>query len=240
MPGILGTRGAEIDLLCGQADIRKTETHAGIKFFIGTLDGVDIILSCTNAGKIAAAVGTQILFDQFRVDEMILVGPASPLVPYLQQGDLVIGERAWQFDPSRVGEESVDHPVEMNGAVISADDTLVYRVAESYKGLYSHLSNRPQLIAGTIVSDDRGGFSRRVVGLLHRELGVVAVDHEAASVAAVCAMNDKPFVIIRTIVDALADSAPGKEPNGPPPSPEHLTMLVRSALAEPQPAAVRE
>jgi len=234
MLAILGTRGIEIDLLRTQAEMGRAETHAGMKFLLGALDGVDVALANPGPGKIATSVATQILFNRFDVDEVIFVGPASPLVPYLQQGDLVIGERSWQFDPSHVSGCDKE-----NDAIIAADETLVRRITETYKELYSHRSNRPQLIKGTIVSDDQGIFNKRIIGLLHRELGVVALDREAATAAAVCTMNGKPFAVVRTIVDDLADTPSDADRSGLQATPEHLTTLVREALVERQPVHVR-
>lgn len=239
MQAILSTRGIEIDMLRAQAKTGRTEIHAGIKFLPGALDGVDVVMTYSGPGKIAASVATQILFDKFDVDEVIFIGPASPLVPYLQQGDLVIGARSWQFDPAHVSEYGRENDADRNGAIIAADETLVRRITETYKELYSHRSNRPQLIEGTIVSDDHGIFNKRIIGLLQRELGVVALDREAATAAAVCAMNAKPFVVVRAIVDAQADIPSGAGRSGLQATPEHLTTLVREALVERQPVHVR-
>jgi adenosylhomocysteine nucleosidase len=235
MPAIIGTRANEIDLLCAQADIRTTETYAGKKYFLGMLDGADVILTYTGVGRIAAAVTTQILFDRFDVDEMILTGTASPLVPYLQQGDVVVCERAWQFDPAHIAEPDGGDDAAMNGSIIPADEAMVRRITDAYREMYSQMSNRPQLIAGTIVSDDRAIFDRRVIALLHRELGAVAVDRESATVAEVCRMNERRFAVVHTIVDTVLDIGSADNQSGLNAISEHVAAMIREALTDRQP-----
>ncbi len=238
MLAILGSRGIEIDLLCARAEIGRSERYAGMKFFLGAIDSAEVVLANPGAGRISSAAATQIVIDRFDADQIIFIGPASPLVPYLQHGDLVVGERLWQFEADRIAADQPSGDAETDGVMVSADRTMLQQVETAYRELFSRKSNRPQLISGTIVSDNHGLFSKKTISLLHREFGAIAVDHAGATVAEVCHMNARPFAVIRVIRDVPAESEGIEAAAGLEVVPEHLAALVCDAFIEKQPALV--
>lgn len=211
MLAILASRGDEIRQLKEHMIADPEQIHAGIPYYPGMIDGAAAVLADIGADPIRAAAATQIALDRFGVDEVIAIGPTHPLVPYLQEGDLVIGERLWQFDPDRVGrpDEAVD--LFDDESIISSDYGLIRRLEDAYKSRFAGQSSRPQLISGAIVSDERRTFGKKTAGFLHRRFGAVALDRTGAAMANVCCMNDVALVVFRTVTELPTPTKTGEE-----------------------------
>ena len=90
MIGLMGAMEEEVGLYTSYADIEFTKRYAGMDFHKGNIEGGEVVIVQCGIGKVSAAVSTQILIDRFDVDTVILTGLAGSLVPYLQQGDIVV------------------------------------------------------------------------------------------------------------------------------------------------------
>jgi adenosylhomocysteine nucleosidase len=238
MLAILGSSGEEIAYLKEQLDVNEEHIHAGISFHSGTIDQASIVVAEAGTGRVRVAAATQIVLDRFDADEVVLVGSAQPIVPFLQQGDLVIGERLWQFDATHIASIDEETDVLDDDSTIAADPGLVRRLDSAYKGLFSHQSDRPQLISGMIVSDDHRRFGKKMIGTLHRRFGAVAVDYTGAAAAEVCCMNDVSFVVVRTITEMPSNVRQENTGPGPRPRPECAGALIREILSSKSPVSV--
>jgi adenosylhomocysteine nucleosidase len=198
---IIGVAREEIGYLKSLTEIKSQESHAGMDYYSGIFESEEVVLVCSEMGKIPIAVAAQIAIDHYNPDMIIASGPGGPLVPYLQQGDLVVADRLIQL-PSRK-EVTVEFEANDLGksAIIPAEPGLFSRLADSYETVYKGKSNRPQLVIGTVVSSDRAIPERRIIGRLQRDFGAVAIDRDGATLARVCRMNGKPFLMIKTILD---------------------------------------
>jgi len=152
-------------------------------------------------------------------------------VPYLQEGDLVIGERLWQFDPNRMTRMDEIADLFDDESVISSDYGLVRRLEDAYKNLFARQSSRPQLISGGVVSDDHRTFSKRTSNLLHRKFGAVAYDSTGAALAEVCCMNDVSLVVVRTVTEIMPEPVFGDESRGITAGPMHAVMLILEIIS---------
>jgi adenosylhomocysteine nucleosidase len=238
MLAILGSREAEIIRLQEQMTVDSEQRYAGIVYLSGAIDGAPVVLAMTGSDRVRAAAATQIVMDRFDVNEAIFLGSAQPLVPFLQQGDLVVAERLWQYDQNRLAATGNDGDVTDDESILSSDYGMVRRLGDAYKDLFSRQSNRPQLIPGAVVSADHRSFGRKTIGLLHRRFGVVAADYTGAAFAEVCCMNDVSFVVLHTVTEISPDAGPGSIQSRPNPKPEHSTALVREILTVKSPAPV--
>jgi adenosylhomocysteine nucleosidase len=240
MLAILGSRNDEIRQLKEHLMADPEQTCAGIDYYPGVIDGTSVVLADIGADPIRAAAATQIALDRFDADEIISIGPAHPLVPYLQEGDLVIGERLWQFDPDRAGrtDEAVD--IIDDDSTISSDYVLIRRMEDAYKSLYAGQSSRPQLISGTIVSDNRRSFGKKTMGLLHRRFGAVALDRIGAAMADVCCINDVSLVVLRTVTEISPQMKTAERTPNFTTRLDHAVNLIREGLSTKSPATVMQ
>lgn len=231
MIGLMGAMEEEIRLFQDYADVVKKQTIAGMKFYSGKIDDSEIVIVKCGVGKVHAAVSTQILIDKFEVDEIILAGLAGSVVPYLQKGDIVMANFLVQHDVDltafgrRLGE------VPSVGRMLEADPGMLKRMNMAYDEVFGRRSDRPQLVVGTIVSGDRFVSDKAVISALQREFGAVATEMEGAAVAQVCLMNDKPFVVIRTISDDASEGAGEQFNNTLEMAPINTFAVIRRFLA---------
>ncbi len=68
---------------------------------------------------------------------------------------------------------------------------------------FSGKSNRPELIIGTVVSNDRELDNKRVIATLQRDFGVVAMDSEGAAVARLCRKHHCSFLGLRAVTESM-------------------------------------
>ncbi|WNR46536.1 5'-methylthioadenosine/adenosylhomocysteine nucleosidase [Paenibacillus roseipurpureus] len=200
---LIGAMNEEIELLVAHmTDVRET-VKAGITFREGTYFGKDVVVCRTGVGKVNAAVTTQILIDQFKVEAVIFTGVAGALAPELNIGDLVISTECVQhdMDVTALGYAKGVIPYEEN-SVFEADRTLVELAAVAGEKLFPG-----KVKQGRVLSGDQFIASREVVAGLHQELSGVCVEMEGASVAQVCGMNGIPYVVLRSMSDKADGSA---------------------------------
>ena len=207
MLGLLGTMQKEIELFVSHADIGRTASYAGTDFYQGTLDGADIVIGRCGVGKVNAAATTQIMIDRFNVDSIILGGLAGSMVPYLQQGDLVLANHLAQYDVDLTVFDHCPGELRAMGRLIETDPAMLKAMTEAYDVVYGERPDRPQMVVGTIISGDRLIADKKAIARLQREFGAVAAEMEGAAVAQVCQLNTVPFLVVRTISDdASADA----------------------------------
>ncbi len=236
MLAILGSRNEEIRQLREHLVADPQQTYAGIAFWPGKIDAAAVVLADIGSDTVRAAAATQIAIDRFGVGEIISVGPAQPLVPYLQEGDLVIGERLWQFDSGRVNRNDDTVDLFDDESIISSDYGLIRRLEDSYKRLFAGQSSRPQMIAGTVISDNKRAFGKNTMSFLHRRFGAVALDRIGAAMAEVCCINDVSLVVMRTIAEVRPDSKAGEGLRKIATGEKYAVHLTRELLAAESPA----
>jgi adenosylhomocysteine nucleosidase len=232
MIGIIGAMEEEIGLYISQSGVEAYETYAKMKFYRALMGDKQAVIVCSGVGKVNAAVATQILIDRFNVSKVVFTGLAGALVPYLQQGDLVVANYLVQYDVdlTAFGRRIGDLP--SVGRMIEADPSLIQRITGAYDIVFGGLPDRPQMIVGTIVSGDKFISDKKTIAWLQREFGAVATEMEGAAVAQVCQMNDVPFLVIRTISDSAGEEAPREFNNSLKKLPENTYKLLSAIFAD--------
>ena len=180
----------------------------GMKLYRGRIGKREIYLLEAGAGKICAAMGTQVLLlIEDDISAVYNIGIAGSLDHTLQIRDIIIADKTAQHD-------MVGNP--KNGR---ANGIIPLHSAED-----SHPGTAPELLAalvetceqlhypvhvGTILSGDMPVFDDAVKERLVQafaELNPIAVDMESASVAFVAAKNNIPCAIIRVISDSASSN----------------------------------
>lgn len=211
--GILTTQHEEVERIIEQIQ-HKTITERGNRvFYEGIFDGVDIVVAFSHWGKVAAALTTSILLQEFKVDRLVSMGIASAVVPELNVGDIVVAQRLFQHDmdmrplfrryeiPLR-GVTSFVTPENELQLATDAVHNFLKQAKELRKELVDYNILAPKLQLGDIASGDLfiTGASRKAT--INRNLpSVLCADMESAAIAQACADFQVPCVFIRTIAE---------------------------------------
>ena len=201
MVGIIGAMNCEVDQVIEKMNIINTSDIAMMKFYMGTLKGVNIVVVCCGIGKVNAAIGTQLLIDRFNVSYIINTGVAGAISEELDIGDVVISNDVTyhDFDPLQL----VRSYPWMPDIFIKADDELIkisQKACESIPII-------KKVYVGRIVSGDKFLSDSEEKKVICSRLSAHCIEMEGASVAHVCYVNMVPFIIIRSISDKADDSA---------------------------------
>lgn len=203
MIGIIGAMQEEVDLLLAALQDKVEVSRSGIRFVTGSLHGRNVTVCKCGVGKVNAAVYTQVLIDRFSVEKVIFTGVAGALDPELNIGDIVISTSSQQhdMDVTPLGfprgvipfQEVSDWP---------ADAELVRIAAEAGEKVAPGRCRK-----GKVLSGDQFVADREAVKQLRETFGGACTEMEGAAVAQACAMNQVPYVVIRSMSDKADGSA---------------------------------
>ncbi|MEM7388796.1 MAG: 5'-methylthioadenosine/S-adenosylhomocysteine nucleosidase, partial [Pseudomonadota bacterium] len=96
--GIIGAMEPEVKILREAMVNPSIMTKAGFTFYTGELAGNTVTLVQSGIGKVASAVATTLLIDNFSPDCVINTGSAGGFEPSLNVGDVVISSEVRHHD----------------------------------------------------------------------------------------------------------------------------------------------
>jgi adenosylhomocysteine nucleosidase len=198
--GIIGAMDIEIELLKEDLELKNTLNKASMEFYEGKLVGKEVVLVRSGIGKVNAAVCTQILIDDFDVDEVIFTGVAGAVDPTLDVGDIVISNEVAQhdIDVTGFGREYGEIPG-LDRVFFEAEKRLVDLAKEAGEKVTA--DEDIKVLIGRILSGDQFIADRDKVTWLEETFAGHCTEMEGAAVGQVCFLNSKPFVIIRSMSD---------------------------------------
>lgn len=201
--GIIGAMSEEVEILKKEMTVSNKKTKAKMEFFSGNLWGKQVVVVTCGIGKVNAAVCTQILVDDFKVDKIINVGVAGGIGEHIYPGDVVVATDLVQhdIDTSAFGDELGQIP-RMDTFDFKCDTELV----ETAKAACADVSGFESFV-GRIVSGDQFIASVEKIRWLQLEFEALACEMEGGSIAQVCYLNSIPFVVIRSISDNANNGA---------------------------------
>ena len=214
-------------LLAAMPDERPV-VLAGRQFWLGHLDGHDVVAVLSRIGKVAAAMTATLLVHEFGAERAIFTGTAGGLGPAARVGDVVVASALLQHDMD-ASPLFPRHEVPLYGTDrFHADETLSAALAEAARAMFANADSgtddadlaidaaqlrafgiaTPRVHAGMVVSGDRFVASASEAAALHQRLpDALAVEMEGAALAQVCHDLGVPFAVVRTISDRADDSA---------------------------------
>jgi adenosylhomocysteine nucleosidase len=217
-------------LLAAMPDERPVRL-AGREFWLGHLDGQEVVVALSRVGKVAAAMTATLLVHEFGAGQAIFTGTAGGLGERVRVGDVVVASALLQHDMD-ASPLFPRHEVPLYGVDRFACDTrLSDALAEAAGAVLaealrdggqasreaaalSALDLRPFSITaprvhrGLVVSGDR--FVARAddgAELRHRLPEALAVEMEGAALAQVCHDLGVPCAVVRTISDRADNAA---------------------------------
>lgn len=202
--GIIGAMDEEVEALKNEMNIKEIKTIANMDFYIGILENKDVMLVRCGIGKVNAAICTQILISELKVDTIINTGVAGAIKDELDVLDLVISTDVQQhdFDVTGFGHKLGEIP-RMDKSIFPADITLVDKAFAASKDVLK--GNKA--VKGRIVSGDIFVSDINLKEKLTINFNAHCTEMEGAAIGHTCYVNNIPFVIIRAMSDKADGSA---------------------------------
>lgn len=195
--GIIGAMESEIELLTKtvKCDIKE---YAHTKFYVGEYGANKVVIACSGIGKVNSALTAQNMITTFGAEKIINTGIAGGLSANLGVGDVVVSSKLTYHDFT-LRFLTYQYP---NTEYFKADAELV-NIAKAVCAEAGERVNVGEIVSGdTFVSDAE--TKNKIIAANPEAL---CVEMEGASIAHVCARNDIPFVVIRTLSDNADDNA---------------------------------
>jgi adenosylhomocysteine nucleosidase len=194
---ILGAMDEEVALLNASLEGLVTQHIAHLTCQTGSYAGHSVMVAKCGIGKVAAALATGLLCQEFQPDVVINTGSAGGFDPRIDVGDIIIGSDLIQHDVNLTHfGYKLGQPAGMP-EVFSADETWAELALEC-------VGNMPDLvgISGIIGSGDAFiGSDEQAVQLRNDFPQLAAVEMEGAAIGQVCHLLDIPCLVIRSISD---------------------------------------
>lgn len=194
---VIGAMEQEVSLLRSKIQNLVTEIHGGFEYYIGQVDGKDIILLKSGIGKVNAAIGTALLIKLYEPNYIINTGSAGGFHTDLEVGDIVISAAVCHHDVDVTPFGYELGQVPGSPACFLPSPSLVEIAKNSIEtlGEVSHMH-------GLIATGDRFMHHPEDVEKTRSDFPeMIACEMEAAAIAQTCQAFEVPFVIIRSLSD---------------------------------------
>jgi len=202
--GIIGAMEQEVSILKQAIENCQTVTKAGCTFFSGQLNGVDVVLLQSGIGKVAAAIGTTILLDEYQPDVVINTGSAGGFDSSLNLGDVVISTEVRHHDADVTAFGYEMGQMAQQPAAFLADEKLMNVAEQALEQMEDKHAVRGLICTGDafVCTAERQAFIRTHFP------SVIAVEMEASAIAQTCHQFNVPFVVVRAISDVADKESP--------------------------------
>jgi adenosylhomocysteine nucleosidase len=202
--GVIGAMEQEVSILKAALTNLEETKKGGCTFFTGQLNGADIVLLQSGIGKVAAAVGTTILLNDYQPDVVINTGSAGGFESSLNLGDVVISTEVRHHDADVTAFGYEIGQMAGQPAAFAADQKLM-DVAEQ---ALSQMEDK-HAVRGLICTGDEFVCRPERQAVIRENFpGVIAVEMEASAIAQTCHQFNTPFVVVRAISDVADKESP--------------------------------
>ncbi|GAB60420.1 5'-methylthioadenosine/S-adenosylhomocysteine nucleosidase [Rheinheimera nanhaiensis] len=202
--GIIGAMEPEVALLREQISEVTTHQSGGYTFYQGTLAGMPVVLVQSGIGKVAAALATALLIQQFKPAAVVNTGSAGGFDPELNVGDVVISTEVRHHDVDVTAFGYAMGQVPQMPAAFVAHPKLIEAAEQSITKL-GFCNTKKGLIA---TGDSFICDPVRIATIRQQFPAMLAVEMEGAAIAQVCHMLNTPFVVIRSLSDIAGKESP--------------------------------
>lgn len=225
--GIIGAMEEEVANLKEQMTEVSVATKASMEFNRGKLNGKNVVVVRCGIGKVNAAICTQILVDDYKVDAIINTGIAGSLKNEINIGDIVVSTDALQHDvdATNFGYPKGQIP-RMDVLSFPADE----RLADLAKEVCREVNPEISVFEGRVVSGDQFISDKDVKNRIVSEFGGFCTEMEGAAIAQGAYLNHTPYVVLRAISDKADDSASVDYPTFEREAIGHCVKLVENMV----------
>jgi len=202
--GIIGAMEPEVAILKSKLVNATSKDIGGYTFHLGLLNDAEVIIVQSGIGKVAAALATAFLINEFQPDYVVNTGSAGGFEQSLKVGDIVISSevRYHDVDVTAFGYEIGQLPA--NPAAYIPHPTLV-NAAKSGIALLDNI----QTLVGLITTGDTFMTKDDDIAKARANFPTMAaVEMEGAAIAQTCYQLNIPFVVIRSMSDIAGKESP--------------------------------
>lgn len=229
MLGIIGAMDEEVAKIKEQMQDVEVTTKAAMEFYKGSIEGHPVVVVRSGIGKVNAAMCTQILADDYKVDAVINTGIAGSLNAEINIGDIVLSTDTLEHDMDAV---NFGYPY----GQIPRMDTLSFKADEKLRNLAKEVCGKVNpdvnVFEGRVVSGDQFISDKEKKEWLIETFGGYCTEMEGAAIGHAAYLNEIPFLIIRAISDKADDSASVDYPTFEAKAIEHSVKLLLALCKE--------
>lgn len=201
---ILGAMDQEIALLTQRIETLTTDTLQHLTVYRGMVGEIEVFIVKCGIGKVASAVATTLLIQQYQPDYVVNTGSAGGFDPRLSVGDIVIASGVKHHDVDithfgyELGQVAGNFPT-----VFDCDQRLIDAAQKAMQTLPTLKS-----IEGLIYSGDAFiGDDNTVMQLKQHFPDMSAVEMEGAAIGQTCHLLNTPFIVLRSLSDIAGKSS---------------------------------
>lgn len=200
MTGIICAMEIELEKILLVTENKEETVISGKKYIKGSICGKNIVASVSGVGKVNAAICAQSMILRFSPNIIINSGVAGGLSDTIATTDIVIADKVVQhdMDMTPVG-KNPGYIIGLDTVEIKCDKKITDALCRSVKKLGIHYET------GTIASGDQFINGGEKVKYIKTVFNASATEMEGAAIGQVCALNNVPFCVLRSISDK-ADS----------------------------------
>ena len=201
--GIIGAMAVEVESLKAEMKNLTVVKKAGMEFYDGILEGMDVVVVQCGVGKVNAAMCAQVLCDCFHVTHLVNTGIAGSLCAELDIGDLLISSDAMyhDVDAQHFGYRMGEVPG-MGVLSFKASEEMIAYAHEAAEAVNPGHSRVGRVASGDVFVAEKA-VKEKIIAIT----GALCTEMEGAAIAHVAWRNELPFVILRAISDKADDSA---------------------------------
>ena len=203
--GIIGAMSIEVESLKGQMKDLRIVKRAGMEFYCGLLEGLEVVIVVCGVGKVNAALCVQILCDCFGVTHILNTGVAGSLCADLDIGDFVISKDAMYHDFTCLPLNPAYVVGQVPGIAVHAFPGDEYLIGFAIKAAEEVHPGHSRI--GRIASGDQFVCSIEQKKQIVADTGALCTEMEGTAIAHAAWRNNTPVVVIRAISDKADDSA---------------------------------
>lgn len=180
--------------------IKNCSIHekAMLKFYTGSIEGIEIVTLFSGVCKTNAAIAAQILIDFFGCGAIINSGVAGGMDKNIRLFDTIISTESSYWD---VSEDILTefHPW-MKTIFFQADKHLLSLAKDAVsKNSFSNIHFGRMITGEAFIEDEHRDK-------INTSFSPLSVDMETASIAHVCYVNKVPYLAVRTVTDTAEHS----------------------------------
>lgn len=202
--GIIGAMDEEVHIMKERMEDVTILKKASMEFYQGRLSGKDVVIVRSGIGKVNAAICTQILVDEFKVEAVINTGVAGSLRNEINIGDIVLSTDTLQHDVDATGfGYALGVIPRMEQSIFAADAGLLALAKEVCETVNPDITT----FLGRVVSGDQFISDHDKKVQLVDTFAGFCTEMEGAAIGQAAYLNQIPFLVIRAISDKADHSA---------------------------------
>lgn len=179
--------------------IEKTNKN-GFDIYHYQIEDSDVYIIHSGAGQLAAAAATQLLISVFEVEMVLNFGVVGGLTPEMALSKSCVVERVvhYEYDTTAIDHCKVGQYIGVfEDEFIPCTPWLVDKACQVY----------PELKRVTCASGDKFVDGKERKEALHNQFASDICEMEAAAIALTCHRSEVPFLLIKTVSDAITGGA---------------------------------